>query len=310
MKKILILIILSLLINSLTFSQSCLPDGIVFDSQNEINNFRSNHPNCTVIEGDVRIHGDIKNTAEKISYLDSLYVLTAIEGELILEFLSLENFSGLQNLEEIGGELMISDCEGPTDLTGFNNLTTISGSLSIIDSDYLENLNGMENLTAIDGDMNIGWNWRLKSLEGIDNIDPESIRDLYFNYNDSLSTCEVLSVCNYLDSINGDAFIRNNASGCDSIEEVQTNCEGVSINEIHSQHSITIFPNPANKRITIASGHNITISEIFIYNSMGKTVINKNHHADIIDVSNFNSGIYLIKIKTTDATYTEKIIIR
>ena len=33
--------------------QACLPDGIKFSTQADIDNFQTNHSNCTEIEGDV-----------------------------------------------------------------------------------------------------------------------------------------------------------------------------------------------------------------------------------------------------------------
>jgi len=54
--------ILGLVFSFVGFSQSCLPDGIEFYSQSEIDNFQTNYPNCTEIEGDVAITGlDIYN---------------------------------------------------------------------------------------------------------------------------------------------------------------------------------------------------------------------------------------------------------
>ncbi len=36
-------------------AQSCLPQGITFSTQNQIDSFPINYPNCTVIEGEVTI---------------------------------------------------------------------------------------------------------------------------------------------------------------------------------------------------------------------------------------------------------------
>ena len=39
-------------------SQPCLPEGIIFTTQAEIDNFQTSYPGCTEIEGDVTISGD------------------------------------------------------------------------------------------------------------------------------------------------------------------------------------------------------------------------------------------------------------
>ena len=57
----------------------CFPDGIVFSTQEEIDNFPINYPFCSEIEGNVEIEGD------DITNLDSLMVLTSIGGELIIK---------------------------------------------------------------------------------------------------------------------------------------------------------------------------------------------------------------------------------
>jgi hypothetical protein len=57
-------------------AQPCLPGGITFSTQEQINNFQTNYPNCTEIEGDVIIGGD------DISNLNGLEVLSAVGGFL------------------------------------------------------------------------------------------------------------------------------------------------------------------------------------------------------------------------------------
>ncbi len=49
MKKSLLLISLPFLILTDVLSQSCLPNGITFTTQAEIDNFQTNYPNCTEI---------------------------------------------------------------------------------------------------------------------------------------------------------------------------------------------------------------------------------------------------------------------
>ena len=71
---IVLIVILSLQIT--VSSQSCMPEGITFTSQEQIDIFQTNHPNCKDLEGDVIISGvDITN-------LNGLSVLTSIAGDL------------------------------------------------------------------------------------------------------------------------------------------------------------------------------------------------------------------------------------
>lgn len=54
----------------------CLPEGITFSTQEEIDNYQSNYPGCVEIEGDVIIEG------EDITNLDGLYGLNFVSGFL------------------------------------------------------------------------------------------------------------------------------------------------------------------------------------------------------------------------------------
>ena len=197
MKKLTLLFIATLFIKLTAISQSpCLPEGILFETQAQIDSFQVNYPGCTEIEGDVHIDGNMTN-------LLGLNVLTAIGGELLiggqwpknpnltnlagLENLisigeslyifgnvSLSSLSGLNNLFSIGGSLEIGYQHGPnsllTDLAGLENLTTIEGSLIIDKSDALIDLIGLDNVTYLGGDLRITSNSVLISLTGLEGL--------------------------------------------------------------------------------------------------------------------------------------------
>jgi len=94
------LIVLSILLLSFTVhTQSCLPDEIVFDTQEQVDSFPIDYPGCTRIEGAVTINAAIEN-------LRVLSQITYIGGFLkILNTDHLVNFDGLENLEHVGGKL-------------------------------------------------------------------------------------------------------------------------------------------------------------------------------------------------------------
>ena len=74
-------------------SQGCLPNGIIFSSQAQIDNFQTDYPNCTQIEGDVTISGN------DISNLYGLNVLTSVGGYLnIYGNTALVSLQGLDNI--------------------------------------------------------------------------------------------------------------------------------------------------------------------------------------------------------------------
>ena len=58
MKRILLFAIGLFILNNV-YAQTCLPDGITFNSQEAVDNFASNYPGCTSIEGDVIINENV-----------------------------------------------------------------------------------------------------------------------------------------------------------------------------------------------------------------------------------------------------------
>ena len=76
MKNLTLLILALLVIQISAFSQPCLPDGITFNTQTQIDNFQINFPNCTEIEGGVKVEGN------DITNLDGLNVISSI-GEYL-----------------------------------------------------------------------------------------------------------------------------------------------------------------------------------------------------------------------------------
>ena len=76
MRRILSLLI-NLLVIQIAIAQSpCLPDGISFTTQAQIDSFQINYPGCTEIEGQVYIN------SEDISNLNGLSQISAIGGHL------------------------------------------------------------------------------------------------------------------------------------------------------------------------------------------------------------------------------------
>ena len=202
MKKFYLLIIAFLAINS-AMAQGCLPEGITFTTQEQIDNFQTDYPGCTEIEGDVHV----KNEGDIITNLNGLSILTSIGGYLVIELNNeLTSLSGLDNVTSIGGFLWIDNSIALTSLSGLDKVVSIGGILFIYNNIALTSLSGLENVASIEGGISINHNDALTSLSGLENIEAGSITYLTIKDNLSLSTCEVLSVCNYLSAPTGEVF--------------------------------------------------------------------------------------------------------
>jgi len=75
-------------------------------------------------------------------------------------------------------------------------------------------------------------------------------------------------------------------------------------------NNLSLYPNPTNGKIRINLEGISQNAEIYINNSIGKNLIHKKPNSSIIDIdlSNFDSGLYIIKIKTSSEIITRKVI--
>jgi len=72
------------------------------------------------------------------------------------------------------------------------------------------------------------------------------------------------------------------------------------------EFNVTIYPNPTNALIIIKLDNAIQIENIKTFDLIGKQ-LNKTRN-NIVDLSNFQSGLYFIKMKTNLGTLTKKVI--
>jgi len=262
--------------------------------------------NVTYINGNLSVYHN--NVLSTLTGLDNL---TSIIGNLnIWDNSSLISLAGLDNLTSIGDYLDIQDNHLLKSLTGLNNLTTIGDNLSIWNNIVISSLSSLNNLTSIGGDLMIFGNESLKSLNGLENIDVQTIGKLKIYNNDSLGSCEVQSVCDYLASPIGTVEIHDNAPGCNSQAEVDSACATVSVENRDFRNMITLFPNPAEKDVFISGKDRTTINEVNIYNQLGQKVLKEIRPVDVIDVSVLEKGIYVVEVVTGEWVVREKLIIR
>jgi len=84
------------------------------------------------------------------------------------------------------------------------------------------------------------------------------------------------------------------------------------VQEVNKIQLISIFPQPAKNNLNIEVKLNDNeVNTLDLYNNQGEillsTVLNKNSDNINLDVSKFNSGIYIIKIHSKNNLYTKKI---
>jgi hypothetical protein len=285
----------------------CLPFGsYYFHSQADIDEFTSNYPECTVLNGHVEISGsDITN----LDGLGSVYSVK--DGLHIINNIALENLSGLESLQnagylEIAGNLFLSG------LTGLEGLVTI-GSLNIgiaggwgwdcAGNPSLRNLAGLENLVSV-GNLTIICNDSLRNLTGIDHLDTDSVGSLTISSNHLLGICDNPFVCGFLE--NNVADIIDNAPGCNSPEEVMEACAvGMEESAVGGQQSaVSVYPNPTSGIVDFRlSMVDLRWVSLKIYNAQGQevaTVLDGKWSGDQVvrwDAGALPAGLYYYQLR-------------
>jgi len=173
--------------------------------------------NITALTGSLRLeNNDLLTDCDGLDGLNSI-------GDLIVFYNpALISFEGLSNLEINEGILSIQGNTNLQNFNGLNNLTEV-GSFIIYNNPSLEEITDLLDLTTIDGGIYFDENNALTSLEGINNIDHTGITELTLTSNSQLRTCDVESICSFLDA-GGPAFIDGNANGCATLEEAEDSC--------------------------------------------------------------------------------------
>lgn len=207
------------------YSQGCLPEGIILNSQEDVNDFASNYPGCTVIEGHVQIggsvydltglngvevfQGDVTVYGSDLTDLYGLNEQVKIEGWLsFMECLSLVNLNGLQAIDSLPEGISVMESPAFTDLTGLENLVYAKAiDLSINES--LIDITALNMLETVAYDLTFWENDALVSLEGLESLQYVG-NWLYFMHNDNITNLDNLqnltTVGSNFSIINNDAL--------------------------------------------------------------------------------------------------------
>ncbi|MBL4662515.1 MAG: T9SS type A sorting domain-containing protein, partial [Flavobacteriaceae bacterium] len=169
----------------------CPSGDFQFLTQEEVNHFTLQYPNCTQFPGDLRIGGTAQSDIDDLA---SLQDITSITGSLIVSKTSLTNLQGLNSLITINNGLSIGLNNDITSVNGLNNLSVVGSSITFLSNpsltsiadlgpiqflqslhissnDALINLEGLNQLTTVStigGSVDISSNASLESLDGLD----------------------------------------------------------------------------------------------------------------------------------------------
>ncbi len=81
----------------------------------------------------------------------------------------------------------------------------------------------------------------------------------------------------------------------------------LSIKE-NSATTINVAPNPTSGLLYISNLHNLNIDKIEIVDMLGKKVITNTIKATTVDLSNYSSGIYLVRLYSGQSVYKRRVV--
>ena len=214
------LIILFSFINLVSYGQ-CPPNDIELLTQQEVDDFAINYPNCTELSHGLFI-GDPWNN--EINNVNGLSPITSIGGDLDLYSNSLVNISGLSSLTNIGEDFNLNGVL-LSNLSGLENLQTIGGNFWI-SCDNIINVNELSNLQSIGGDLVLWLMDAIQDISGLSNIQSvDRLRIIHCTNLQSLNGLENIHTINEELSLRGlddlqdtDLSVFNNLNSVESIE--------------------------------------------------------------------------------------------
>lgn len=204
----------------------------------------------------------------------------------IVNNVNLQNINGLSNITSItNGNLLLQGNTALSDISGLSNLTAINnGSLSIIDCPSLTNLNSLNNLTTVDLNIVITGNTTLNNFCGISGLIASTTYDNY--------------------TVSGNAYnptVSNFPANCSS---------SLSTDSFDLTTDFKVYPTLVENELFINTDQS-DINKITFYNTIGneiKSISAKNTKELKINLSDFSSGIYFVKIDAANQSVTKKII--
>jgi len=149
----------------------CPEGNLILHSQADVDTYATMYPNCTKIDGYVKIGGAFITDFSDISDVSALQSLTTVGGNLLLVYnASLTNLNGLDQVKFVGGNVHIFDNLTLTNLQSLSQLKTVDGSFKVSGNPGLKDLRGMQELIEVGGDVTISQNTALTTLKSLEKL--------------------------------------------------------------------------------------------------------------------------------------------
>lgn len=292
------------------------PNGILTASVSNIA-FAVNYPNgnATLTNNGIFIHHNI--------YLGSGTITNngTIIADSLLNFANLTNsISGIMNIEQFKNDIGSTfSNDSVIETINFLNLSDVNNTSSILANNLCNSKNFTNN--GFIQTFDFANKDTLTSPAIFYNNGNINVNNNFYNgnqiygngsfciNNDSWNAGEMNGTFDFCDK-SGTYVDFNTGNIAQSITFCQTPCMW-TINKVESLIFVYIFPNPAQNELNIITTNHPKIINLTIFSSYGQVVYKKNIFLSdkiIIDLNNWQSGIYILHIKTPNQIIIQKIL--
>jgi len=258
--------------------------------------------------------------------------LEFIGGQLFVRNTNVPNLSGLSSLSTIRGGITIWSNPNIVNLEGLPTKVFFEGGLYIYSNAELVNFQGLnivdegvgygreviidnnpslQNLSGLEG-LETTAKFQILNNDNIISLDAVTSLSVIFESttltiagNVSLSDCAIQMVCDALDDSSVQKVIQNNASGCNSQQEVEAACL-LSISDESIEDKVGVYPNPVSDILQIRVSDGVVFENVTVYSILGEQLFFTSE--ETIDCTQLSSGIYFVRVSTDRGSVTKKII--
>ncbi|MFK8103304.1 MAG: T9SS type A sorting domain-containing protein [Saprospiraceae bacterium] len=262
-------LLLFLVFHFSSIAQDCPSSSITLRTQQDVDDFHTNYPNCTELPGNLIINSQGLAT-DPVTSLAGLAQLRSIKGYLELRYLdSLKNLDGLHQLVTVDVSILIWNCFSLKNIIldslqninrnlkiqynyslqkiSFSNLKQVPRNLIVTSNYNLSAISGFNQLTTlaedIRGTLRVSHNYSLTKIDGFNKV--TTVGSLQIRYNKSLKTFagfeNLKSVTSSLELSGLDSL--TNFSAVKNLETILWQFE---ISEMNGLTNLNHFPNLKN----------------------------------------------------------------
>ncbi len=183
----------AILLNCQSILPECPSGDLTFSSQEEVDHFILQYPNCSLLEGDLNIGTNLSSDINDLTPFENIeYIL----GSLVIQETQLSDFNGLQSLTSIGGVLEVIYNQELLNVSGLNNLSFLGLSMTFLENDQLTTLEDLGPIQYAEH-VHITGNDALLNLQGLNDLETVSADGGIFSVNNNSSLISLIGVENF-----------------------------------------------------------------------------------------------------------------